>query len=250
MKIHQGWQVAVALMGFTVLGPVVAQAQQQLHILLDISSAPDAGDYALKSSPLVMEWYPKINAILYGTDRPLPFNTVVVAFEPGMKVASVTSGNVIHVNSARIKVMPDDFRGMIIHELTHVVQQYPPGQNDTGWLTEGIADYIRHKYFENDIQPTLHLNNSGKLYGYRRTEPFFYGLQEAGTSLNEKGYLKSYQVTASFLFWLENHKDKQIVQDLNKKLSQGQYSPELFQQFCGQPLDDLWAAFVTDSIAR
>jgi hypothetical protein len=218
--------------------------------LLDISSAPGAGDYALKSSPLIMEWYPKINTILYGSDHPFPTNTVIIMFQPVMNVRAETRGNVIHVNSDYIKIMPDDFRAMVIHELTHVVQNYPPGQSDAKWLVEGIADYIRHKYFEQDIQPTLRLNESGELYGYHAAEPFFYGLQENRTSLVEKGYLKSYVVTASFLFWLETHKDKQIVQDLNLKLSQGQYSPQLFQQFCGQPLDDLWAAFVADSKVR
>jgi hypothetical protein len=87
--------------------------------------------------------------------------------------------------------MPDDFRAMLIHELTHVVQHYPHGQADAGWLVEGIADYIRHKYFEKDIQPTLRLDAQGVLYGYAATEPFFHGLQENHTSLADKGYLKS-----------------------------------------------------------
>ena len=35
---------------------------------------------------------------------------------------------------------PED-TGMVIHELTHIIQNYP--SPDPGWVTEGIADYIR-----------------------------------------------------------------------------------------------------------
>ncbi len=54
-------------------------------------------------------------------------------------------------------------------------------------------------------------------------------------------------VAAAFLFWLESHKDKQVVTDLNKALSAGTYTPALFQTLCGDSLDNLWAAFMRDS---
>lgn len=51
----------------------------------------------------------------------------------------------MHIAADWVKSQPNDF-GMVVHELTHLVQRYPPGS--PGWLVEGIADYIRAKYFE------------------------------------------------------------------------------------------------------
>ena len=242
--------IAVAVTFFLPPSAMSAPDQPAYRVFLDVSRAPDAGETALKSSALVTEWYPKINEILYGPDHPLPFNAVFVLFIPDVKYIAYTSGNVIHVSSDYIKVMPDDFGAMLIHELTHVVQHYTIEQPEDGWVVEGMADYVRHKYFEKDIQATLRLNTSGQLYGYTDAEPFFYGLQKLGDSVDERGYLKSYTVASTFLFWLESHKDKQIVRELNLALSRGHYSADLFQQLCGKPLDDLWAEFVADSKAH
>jgi hypothetical protein len=224
-----------------------ADPKESLRVLLDVSYAPDAGDFALKTSPLIMEWYPKINDLLFGQDHPLPFKLVIVSFQHAQRYPAFTTDNVIHVSADTIKAMQDDYRGMVIHELTHVVQHYPAGQADSRWVIEGIADYVRHEAFEKDIQPTLRLNAQGRLYGYSGKAPFFHGLENASADLTEKGYLRSYTVASSFLYWLELRKDRRIIQDLNLALSQGQYTPELFGKFCGEPLDALWAEFVNES---
>ena len=101
----------------------------------DFSKAPGAAVYAEKSKLLCEEWYPKINQILFGDGHPL-------------------------------------YLGMVIHELTHVNQNYKAGSENAEWVSEGIADYIRHKYFEGDIQPKLRLDSSGLLTGYSLREPF------------------------------------------------------------------------------
>ncbi|HEX4506816.1 MAG TPA: basic secretory protein-like protein [Alphaproteobacteria bacterium] len=224
-----------------------AEPDEAVRVLLDVSYAPDAGDFALKTTPLILEWYPRINELLYGADHPLPFKLVIVSFQHAQRYPGLTANNVIHISADTIKVMQDDYRGMVIHELTHVVQHYPSGQAESLWVIEGIADYVRHEAFEKDIKPTLRLNAQGHLYGYSDTEPFFHGLENAGADLTDKGYRRSYTVASSFLYWLEVRKDKRIVQDLNLALSQGRYTPELFGQFCGEPLDALWAEFVKES---
>jgi hypothetical protein len=230
-----------------VATPARAEPEDAVRVLLDVSYAPDAGDFALKTSPLILEWYPRINDLLFGADHPLPFKLVIVSFQHAQRFPGVTANNVIHISADTIKVMQDDYRGMVIHELTHVVQHYPAGQEEARWVIEGIADYVRHEAFEKDIQPTLRLNVQGRLYGYSDKEPFFHGLENASADLTEKGYLRSYTVASSFLYWLEVRKVKRIVQVLNLALSQGRYSPGLFNQFCGEPLDALWAEFVKES---
>jgi hypothetical protein len=240
--------VAVAISSLWAFSPAPA-AEQPVRVLLDVSFAPDAGDFALKTSPLLLEWYPKINDILYGPDHPLPYNILIVSFQHGLSYPAFTTENIIHVSADTLRNRQDSYEGMVVHELTHVVQHYPKGQADAGWLVEGIADYIRHEAFEKDIQPTMHLDAQAHAYGYTDKEPYFHSLEKTGTDMREKGYLKSYTVASSFLFWLETRKDKQVVPHLNQALSQGQYTPELFRQFCGQPLDDLWVEYVKDSEA-
>jgi hypothetical protein len=140
-------------------------------------------EFAEPGRVLCEEWYPKINTALFGQDYPLPFKEVKLIFEPSISdgmwpwrtvVPAYTDGSTIHVNSDYVaqlhvaqlhKKEPADFRGMLIHELTHVDQHYG-NVGDAGWLVEGIADYVRHKYFEKDIEPRLHLDRNGNLDGF------------------------------------------------------------------------------------
>jgi hypothetical protein len=218
--------------------------QLAVRSLVDASCPADMRDYAIATNDLFAVWVPKINEILYGADHKPPFEDILIVFEPGIRVPAFASRNQIHADCAYIKVMKDDYRGMLVHEVTHVVQSYPTGQTGAGWVVEGIADYIRHKYFEKDISATLRLDGEGRLYGYGDAEPYFQSLQKNHVDLSDKGYLKSYTVASTFLFWLESNKNPRIVRELNLALSQDRYSPERFQQLCGTPLDALWAEFV------
>jgi hypothetical protein len=94
--------VAVAILGLWALAPIRA-ADQPIRVLLDVSFAPDAGDFALKTSPLLLEWYPKINDILYGPDHPLPCNILIVSFRHGLSYPAFTTENVIHVSADTLR---------------------------------------------------------------------------------------------------------------------------------------------------
>ncbi|WP_394779581.1 basic secretory protein-like protein [Undibacterium sp.] len=238
---------------------VLAAGAAPIHTSLDISKAPDAADYGQKSQALIEEWYPRINVALFGEGHPLPFDTVHIIFEPVLVIDGAAAyaeytqdTGIIHVSSKYIQAMPDDFRAMMIHELSHLNQHYPPSppSQNAGWLIEGIADYVRHKYFERDIQPLLQLDAQGKLSGYTKNEPYFYSLEHDGTSLEDHGYMKAYTVASTFLYWLETRKNKDIVQKLNLALSQGDYSDTLFKTYSGETLDRLWRDFVAESKAR
>ncbi|GGC60517.1 basic secretory protein-like protein [Undibacterium terreum] len=241
------------LLGVGIQGDIQAAETPAVHTSLDISKAPDAADYGRKSQTLIEEWYPRINTALFGEGHPLPYDTIQIIFEPVLGIdgaAAYADGGIIHVSSKYIRIMPDDFRAMMIHELSHVNQNYPPSPSENaGWLVEGIADYVRHKYFEKDIQPTLRLDADGKMRGYTKAEPYFYALEHAGVSLQEQGYLKAYTVASTFLYWLESRKDKDIVRKLNLALSRGEYSDKLFETYCGATLDGLWKEFVEESKA-
>ena len=109
------------------------------------SNAPECEAFAAESKALIEEWYPKINVILFGEGHRLPSRNVTLIFEP-MKGVAATSKDTIRISAEWVtKKAPNDY-GMVIHELTHIVQDYR-GKGE-GWLTEGIADYIRDRHFE------------------------------------------------------------------------------------------------------
>jgi hypothetical protein len=245
----------VVAMLFTTAGTCGAAAAP-VQIRFDTSQTPDAAAYTRAITGLIQEWYPKINAILFGADSPLRFTEIQVVFEPriqwgsGSKLTEVpayANGNAIHVNFGYLTRMPDDYKAMLIHELAHVNQQYGKVPSDAGWLVEGIADYIRHKYFEKDIEPKLRLDKEGYLKGYSREAPFFFSLEQSKARLDDRGYRLSYTVASVFLFWLEERKDRAIIPVLNLALSKHQYSEKLFRQQCGAPLDALWREFLQQS---
>jgi multidrug efflux pump subunit AcrB len=125
-----------------------------------------------------------------------------------------TSGDRIAISADWVKAHPDDF-GMVIHELTHVVQGYP--KYDPVWLVEGIADYVRYWHFEPGRKP--------------RVEP------------KKRSYREGYGTAAAFLAWMEKTHDKEIVPKLNRALRAGTYRDELLKEYTGKGLDELWRDF-------
>ncbi|APU67005.1 hypothetical protein C723_2395 [Christiangramia flava JLT2011] len=136
-------------------------------------------------------------------------------------VAYANNGKVT-ISSKWLKKMPLDF-DMITHEVMHIVQSYPNGSGP-GWLTEGIADYVRSEY------------------GIANAE--------GGWSLpdyNEKAhYTNAYRITARFLIWVEKNYDKKLVKKLDKHLREKTYKPELWTEYTGHSVDELWAEYSQD----
>ena len=138
----------------------------------DASSAPETAAWVRSATALAAEWYPRIgNLLASSTDVRLP--DVLIRLSPTYEGVAAASGNTIEMSAKRVAVLPEDSRGVVIHELVHVVQAYPGGSE--GWLTEGIADYLRCAVFE-----------SMPLADFPRPD-------------KERGYLDSYKVAAGFL---------------------------------------------------
>jgi hypothetical protein len=193
----------------------------ELEVIVDTSDAPDSADWAADAKKLVEKWHPKIAAML-PSDGFTPPMKVKLVFKKSAKFLAYTSGNTISISEDWIKKHPDDY-GMVVHELTHVIQGYP--HSDAGWLVEGIADYVRFFKYEPDTK----LN-----------------------AVNPKRakYKDGYRTTAMFLAWLEKSEDKEIVTKLNKALRGGHYRPELFKEYTSSSLDDLWDKFLKDPAAK
>ena len=104
----------------------------------------------------------------------------------------------------------------------HIVQDYRHA--NPGWLTEGIADYVRYVYGVNNVKSRWTLPD------YRSTQ----------------NYENAYRVTARFLLWVEKTKNKRIVDRLDAALRDGTYQPQLWEKLTGAAVDQLWKEYGAD----
>lgn len=211
-------KVFVALVLMTLLAtPCLAASKPAVPVFAaDTSQTPDLQPWGHVAEALCTIWYPRILANLHGDDSKRPVPPIVkIVFEKDMKGVAYTSGPSIHIAADWVRAHPMDF-GMVVHELTHVVQRYPTYK--PSWLVEGIADYVRGYTFEPDV--TLPRINFAKA-----------------------NYTDAYKTTAAFLLWIEKTHDKDIVPQLSLALSRDKYAESLFQDRTGRALPVLWAEF-------
>lgn len=186
------------------------------EVIVDTHDAPDLADWGQRAGKLCLEWFPKLAELLPSEGFEAP-TKVTLVFDPKMEGVAAAQGDRIRIAAAWVRAHPEDF-GMVIHELTHVVQQY--GGKGEGWLTEGIADYIR----------------------YWRFEP---GTKEVKIDRVRNSYRQGYAVAGAFLDWLEREKHPGIVVKLNAASRTGGYRESLFEDLCGKKLQELWEEFAS-----
>lgn len=140
-------------------------------------------------------------------------------------VAATDNGRV-RFNPKWFKQHPEDI-DVVTHEVMHIVQDYKESVGP-GWLTEGIADYARYQFGVNNAAANWKL-------------PDF----KPGQS-----YTNAYRVTARFLAWLELHKKKGIVKQLDKQLRDHTYTADSWKQLTGSSLDELWAEYAGNPVLQ
>jgi hypothetical protein len=141
---------------------------------------------------------------------------IVFIIDPSYEGVAAASNGIIRCSPVWMKKHPEDI-DVITHEAMHIVQNYHKGRTP-GWLTEGIADYVRYKYGVNNDKGGWSL-------------PAFKPAQH---------YTNAYRVTARFLAWLEENVEATIVDKLNKAAYDGKYKPELWKRYTGKTVDELW----------
>ncbi len=221
-----GCLVVVAAMTFVASSSVqvLAAAQAEPHpvnVTIDVSQVPELAHWAEQAKAVVEQWHPRISQLLQ-SDGFTPPTEVKLVFKKDKKGVADTTGTTISISADWVKKHPNDF-GMVVHELTHVVQSYP--KNDAVWLVEGIADYIRFFHYE----PEAKLSP---------IDPA------------KQNYRDGYRTTAMFLAWIERTHDAAIVRKLNQALRQSEYKYDLFKQYTSKSLDRLWADFLEDKAAK
>jgi hypothetical protein len=187
--------------------PATAPAFQ---ILVDTSDVPEMRDYGLKAKQLAEVWYPKIYAMLPSDGFAMP-PRVTIIFKKDEKGVAGTAGDHIVCSAKWFTDHPDDI-GAIVHEMVHVVQAYH--HRTPGWITEGIADYVRFFKYE----PAS-----------RQPHP---------TSQKAR-YDASYRTSAAFLNWVSETHDKDLVKDLNAACREGKYTQEFWTEHTKKTLAEL-----------
>lgn len=203
---------------------------------IDVSDFPESKEWAEKAREVVMEWYGPLTQLLAtdGKDPVTgeasgrayrPYEKIRLVFKKEISAPAWASGGEITVSGKWITEHPDDL-GMMVHELTHVIQQYPRNEVNAGWLTEGIADYTRWWRYE----PELHATRG-------RTKPDF----------TKAKYTDSYRTTAVWLAWISKKYDMRIVPSLDFKMRQGKDPMPVFEKLTGKDADALWQEFAKEN---
>lgn len=188
---------------------------QAATTLVDTNDASDLKEWGNKAGTLCVEWFPKIAALLPSDGFTAP-KEVTLYFDPKMKGVAHAAGGKITISAGFVRGHSDDW-GMVVHELTHVVQAYPNG--GPGWLVEGIADYIRIVHFEPQA-PRPKLDRA------------------------KASYKDAYKTAAMFLEWIEQHHSPGLVVKMNAALRNGEYHDELWTRLAGMSVDVLWKQFM------
>ena len=189
--------------------------QRKAVFTIDTTEAPELQDWADAMRPEIEKWYPRIVEYL-PSEGYTPPKSFTITFK-NMDGVAYTSGTSVVCAAAWFKAHPDD-QGAIIHELVHVVQQYR-GRRNPGWLVEGVADYLRWFKYE-PIEKRPHPN-----------------------PVRAK-YTDSYRTTAAFLEFVATNYDHEIAVHMNEAMRQSRYSPDLWTEYTGKSIDDLWADYI------
>jgi len=147
---------------------------------------------------------------------------VIFVIDPEYDGIAAAGGGVIRFNPEWFKKNPKDI-DIVTHEIMHLVQSYPHNAGP-GWITEGIADYVRH---------TMGVDNAGanwSLPEYRSTHK----------------YTDAYRITARFFLWLENNKKKGLVKALDAQMRNKTYTDAFWVNKTGKNVDELWNEYIAN----
>ncbi|MBX3118531.1 MAG: DUF4157 domain-containing protein [Fimbriimonadaceae bacterium] len=187
------------------------------EVVIDTTDFPEAKEWAEAAKKVVTMWFPKVTELLSTADYKVPAKITLV-FKKEISAPAYASGSTITVNGKWITEHPDDL-GMMVHELTHVVQQYPGSRTTPGWLVEGIADYVRWWRYEPEA-PRPKIN------------------------YEKASYKDAYRTTAYFLAWTSRKYNMGLVPALDAACRTRKDPMPVFKDLTGKDADELWKEFI------
>lgn len=194
---------------------LVTAAVQAIEVQLVFDDKADEEKlkaFGARSVELIKEWEPKI-AVVLGTAEAKRPKQLTVRFKD-MDGVAFWDGKAITVSSRYAAKHPDDVM-LVVHELTHVLQGY---RKIPGWMTEGIADYVRFGIAE-----------EGK-----------FGIRLDPTKNKPRD---SYRVTGYLILQAEK-RHPGLVKKLHLAGVSGGEVEKVWSEHCGQTIDETWAEVV------
>ena len=191
-----------------------------LYLLDEDNSFTD--EYKKRFINAYFEQYPKLIK-KYNTNSPTAVTFIIDKKYDGV---AATSNGIITYNPAWFEKKPEDI-DVITHELMHIVQDY--GQNTVpGWITEGIADYVRS---------TEGINNEKAKWSLPDVKP-------------EHNYNNSYRITARFFTWIIQRYTLKFVKLLDETARRNEYTEATLKNITGKNIEELWKEYVADSTIK
>lgn len=199
-----------------LLPAAIRAADPPFTVNVDASAVPELREWCGRARSELTAWQPRISNLL-SSEVFVPPNAITLRIKKDDGGIGGTTGTNIVLHSGWLTKHPDDL-GMVIHELTHVIQRYP--KPEPGWITEGIADYIRWAVYE------------GKSAAW-------FPVPHAPGDLTS-----GYRMTAGFLLWMETGPCPGIVRRLNRMMREGNYNENIFTECSGKSLRALQENYI------
>ena len=216
---HSSWAAEKPLAAQRLHLTAKTVATPKVKMVFEGEPTAEVRAWADEAAFVVLEWWPQV-AHLLATENFQPPASLTLRFKSEMKEPAFRNAEGLTINVNWITKHPDDF-GMIIHEMTHAIQDYHGVPREAGWLIEGIADYIRYWHYEPEVP-------------HRRMDPA------------KASYRDGYSTTGAFLAWIMVKYDRRTVRRLDAALRAGKYSDAIFEEITGKALDPLWTEFIAN----
>ena len=238
----------IALLGGCLCWQTLAASGPVRNI--DTRQARDVQLLADPARQIANEVYPQIVDLLGGAKSEAPRRFDIVFREhliwpsggAGHEPTGCTSGQTISINAGFLREHPEVLDYVLVHEMTHVAQNYPPVRYKVwrgfayiagfkashpfaplprypAYWTEGIADYACAK-----------LGHTNVWY-----------CPECGQDYLD--YHDGYKCAAAFLLYIDSTYGAGVVRGLNAAIREGFYEDRFFKKETGRSLDELWSDF-------
>ncbi len=205
--------------------------------VVDATLAPDLVKWVESElMPVVYEWYPKMAEMLPSDGYTSP-EKVILEFRDDMGgTPAYAAGNKLSMSVPWFRTqLEGEAKGCVIHELVHIIQNYwraaatnPKPTRTPGWVTEGIPDYIRWFIYE----------------------PQSKGAEITARNFASSNYDSSYRVTANFLNWVVETRDKEFIRKLNAAAREGRYSEQVWKDATGKTAEELGEEWKQENAKR
>ena len=215
--------IRISVLAMALALSLGGRVQANVTVHLDVNDVNDSAmlvEWGQNAQTLIEQWYQRTANLIPTKGFEVPTEVWLRIRKTNRGVASASGGR-ISVSSGWIESHPEDI-GCVHHEMVHVIQNYGR-RRIPGWVTEGIADYLRWAIYEG--KPLDWFPVSDKPNGYR----------------------DSYRITGGFFLWLESEPAPGIVNKLNTAARRGTFTDETwFESQTGRTIESLWADYLKD----